>query len=52
MIPLEAEYKLDAVAAGTEVEAALRVKQRSPIFRIERTSYSIGGRPIDYERLH
>jgi GntR family transcriptional regulator len=52
-IPLiEAEYKLDAVAAETEVATALRVKQKSPIFRIERTSYSTGGRPVDYERLH
>ena len=52
-IPLvEAEYKLDAVPAETEVAAALKVKQRSPIFRIERTSYSIGNRPVDYERLH
>lgn len=52
-VPLiEAEYKLDAVAAETEVAAALRVKQRSPIFRIERTTYSTGGRPVDYERLH
>jgi len=52
-IPLiEAEYKLDAVAAEPEVAAALKVKQRSPIFRIERISYSTGGRPVDYERLH
>ncbi|MGC1295663.1 MAG: UTRA domain-containing protein, partial [Alloacidobacterium sp.] len=52
-VPLiEAEYKLDAVPAETEVAAALRVKQRSPIFRIERTSYSTGGRPVDYERLY
>jgi len=52
-VPLiEAEYKLDAVLAETEVAAALKVKQRSPIFRIERTSYSTGGRPVDYERLH
>ena len=35
-----------------EVAAALRVKQGSPIFRIERTSYSTGNRPVDYERLH
>src|SRR5246500_3828625 len=52
-IPLiEAEYKLEAVAAEPEVAAALKVKQRSPIFRIERISYSTGGRPVDYERLH
>ena len=52
-IPLiEAEYKLDAVAAESEVAAALKVKQRSPILRIERTSYSTGNRPVDYERLY
>jgi GntR family transcriptional regulator len=52
-VPLiEAEYKLEAVAAGAEVAAALRVKQGSPIFRIERTSYSTGNRPVDYERLY
>jgi GntR family transcriptional regulator len=52
-VPLiEAEYKLDAVAAENEVAKALKVKPRSPIFRIERTSYSTGGRPVDYETLH
>ena len=52
-VPLiEAEYKLDAAPAEAEVAAALKVKQGSPIFRIERTSYSTGGRPVDYERLH
>src|ERR1700729_1425922 len=52
-VPLiEAEYKLDAVAAENEVARALKVKPGSPIFRIERTSYSTGSRPIDYERLY
>jgi GntR family transcriptional regulator len=52
-IPLiEAEYKLDAVAAENDVARALKVKPRSPIFRIERTSYSTGSRPIDYETLY
>jgi GntR family transcriptional regulator len=52
-IPLiEAEYKLDAIAAEAEVASALRVKQGSPIFRIERTSYSTGNRPVDYEKLY
>jgi len=51
-VPLiEAEYKLEAVAAEAEVAAALRVKQGSPIFRIERTSYSTDDRPVDYEKL-
>jgi GntR family transcriptional regulator len=30
----------------------LGVEAGSPIFRIERTSYSVGGRPVDYEKLH
>lgn len=52
-VPLiEAEYKLEAVAADAEVAAALRVKPGSPIFRIERTSYSTGNRPVDYEKLY
>ena len=52
-VPLiEAEYKLESVVADPEVAAALRVKQGSPIFRIDRTSYSTGGRPVDYEKLY
>ena len=52
-IPLiEAEYKLHAVAAENDVARALKVKPRSPVFRIERTSYSTGNRPVDYETLH
>jgi GntR family transcriptional regulator len=52
-VPLvEAEYKLEAIVAGAEVAEALRVKQWSPIFRIERTSFSTGGRPVDYEKLY
>jgi GntR family transcriptional regulator len=48
----EAEYRLEAVAAGPEVAAALRVAEGSPIFLIERTSYSDGQRPVDFEKLH
>jgi GntR family transcriptional regulator len=52
-VPLtEADYRLDAVAAESEVAEALKVKPGSPIFRIERTSYSTGSRPVDYETLH
>lgn len=52
-IPLiEAEYKLEAVAAEADVARALGIEPGSPIFMIERTSYSTGGEPIDYERLH
>ncbi len=52
-IPLvEAEYKMEAVAAEAEVAAALRIQQGSPMFLIERTSYSTEARPVDYERLY
>jgi GntR family transcriptional regulator len=52
-VPLvEAEYKLEAVIAEAEIAAALHVKLGSPIFLIERTSYSTDGRPVDYEKLY
>ena len=49
---LEAEYSLEAISADQDVAAALGVEAGSPIFRIERTSYSVGDRPVDYEKLH
>jgi GntR family transcriptional regulator len=49
---VEAEYRLEAVCADPAVAAALCIEAGSPIFLIERTSYSIGHRPVDYEKLH
>jgi GntR family transcriptional regulator len=49
---VEAEYKLEAAAADPDAAQALQVPTGSPIFRIERTSYTTGNRPVDYERLH
>jgi len=49
---LEAEYQLEASVTDAAVAMALAVSPGSPIFLIERTSYSIGHRPIDYEKLH
>lgn len=49
---MEAEYRLEAVAADKVVAQALEVKAGSAIFLIERTSYSEQGRPVDYEKLH
>jgi GntR family transcriptional regulator len=49
---VEAEYKLEAVAADAFAAQALRVPAGSPVFLIERTSYTTGNRPVDYERLH
>ena len=52
-IPLvEADYRLEAALADQEVAAALTVPAGSPVFLIERTSYSTAGRPVDYEKLH
>jgi GntR family transcriptional regulator len=49
---VEAEYKLEAAAADPATADALQVSTGSPIFLIERTSYTIGNQPVDYERLH
>jgi GntR family transcriptional regulator len=48
----EAEYRLEAISADAIVADALGVNSGSPIFLIERTSYTEGQRPIDYEKLH
>jgi GntR family transcriptional regulator len=49
---VEAEYRLEAVLADKTVAQALDVAVGSPIFLIERTSYTTGHRPVDYEKLH
>jgi GntR family transcriptional regulator len=49
---VEAEYQLEAVCADATVAKALRIGVGSAIFLIERTSYSIEHRPVDYEKLH
>jgi GntR family transcriptional regulator len=48
---LEAEYRLEAAIAGPTEALALGVSPGSPIFLIERTSYTEAQRPVDYERL-
>jgi len=47
----EAEYRLEAIAASEQVAEALAIPEGSPIFRIERTSFTRAGQPIDYETL-
>jgi GntR family transcriptional regulator len=49
---LEAEYRLEAVSADAAVARALGIAAGSPIFLIERTSYTTGHQPIDYEKLY
>jgi GntR family transcriptional regulator len=49
---VEAEYRLEAVSADTTVARALGIVAGGPIFLIERTSYTTGHQPIDYEKLY
>jgi GntR family transcriptional regulator len=49
---IEAEYQLEAAAADASAAMALEIAPGSPIFLIERTTYSLGGGPVDYEKLH
>ena len=42
---------MEAAAAPARVAAALAIAEGFPVFRIERTSFTQGGRPIDYEIL-
>nr|WP_192871302.1 GntR family transcriptional regulator [Advenella sp. S44] len=52
-LPLvEASYQLEAVIADLHVAQALNIAIGAPIFLIERTSYSTGERPVDYEKLY
>ena len=49
---VEAEYQLEAVCADATVATALCIGVGSAILLIERTSYSGGHRPVDYEKLY
>ena len=49
---VEAEYRLEAISADTTVARALGICEGSPIFLIERTSYTTEHQPIDYEKLY
>jgi GntR family transcriptional regulator len=52
-IPLtEAQYQLEAVAADALVATSLDMEPGAPCFLIERTSYTVDNKPIDYERLY
>jgi GntR family transcriptional regulator len=48
---VEADYRIEAVAADPFVAEALGVEERAPILLIERVSYSLDQRPVDYEKL-
>jgi GntR family transcriptional regulator len=48
----EAEYRVEAIPADRIVAQALGINAGGPIVLVERTSYTEGERPVDYERLH
>ncbi|EGD53684.1 GntR family transcriptional regulator [Gordonia neofelifaecis] len=49
---VEASYALTAETADATVAEALQIPTGSAIFRIERTSFTTGRIPVDYEILH
>lgn len=49
---VEAAYALRASTADSPTAAALDVDEGSAVFRIERTSFTTGQKPVDYEILH
>ncbi|SDR85974.1 GntR family transcriptional regulator [Microlunatus soli] len=52
-LPLvEADYRLQAVAAPERIADALQVAVGDPVMRVERTSRTADERPIDHEVLH
>jgi GntR family transcriptional regulator len=48
---LEADYRIEATSADPFVAEALGIEVKSPILLIERVSYSLDRRPVDYEKL-
>ncbi|SIO30143.1 transcriptional regulator, GntR family [Singulisphaera sp. GP187] len=49
---LEADYRLEAISAAPFVAEALGIEVNAPILLIERVSYSLDQRPVDYEKLY
>jgi GntR family transcriptional regulator len=48
---LEADYRLEAISADPVVAEALGIEVKAAILLIERVSYSLDRRPVDYEKL-
>jgi GntR family transcriptional regulator len=51
-IPLgEASYRIEASRASRPIAEALGVERGAPMLAIERTTYSAGGVPVDFEQM-
>jgi GntR family transcriptional regulator len=48
----EADYRLAAVSVDSDIALELGIDAGDPILLIERTSYSVDHRPVDYEKLY
>jgi GntR family transcriptional regulator len=48
---LEADYRLEAIVADGLVAAALGIEANAPIMLIERVSYTLDSKPVDFEKL-
>jgi len=48
---LEADYRIEAASADPFVAEALGIENKSPILLIERVTYSLEQRPVDFEKL-
>ena len=49
---LEADYRLEAIAADPFVADSLDMEVNAPVMLIERVSYSLDNRPVDFEKLY
>jgi GntR family transcriptional regulator len=49
---LEADYQLEAMPPPRPVQKALGIKLHEPVLLVRRTTYSEGGRPVNYTLLY
>jgi GntR family transcriptional regulator len=49
---LEADYRLEAISADSSIAGSLGIEVGAPIMLIERVSYSLNSRPVDFEKLY
>ena len=47
----EALYRIEAARASRVVALALEIERGAPVLAIERTTYSTGGQPVDFEQM-
>lgn len=48
---VEADYRIESIAAEPAIAEALGIEAKSPILLLERVSYTLDQRPVDFEKL-